>query len=86
MKLIMVLGGLIGFSIGFGFSWAQGSAWPTVVWRAAVMALLAGVLLRWWGRLWVKCLRDAYQEKQALALAATAAARKSETPSTPAKK
>ena len=59
MKLIMVLGGLIGFAIGFGFSWAQGSAWPTVVWRAAGMALLAGLLLRWWGRLWVRCLLDA---------------------------
>jgi len=85
MKLIMVLGGLLGFAIGFGFSWAQGSAWPTIVWRAAGMALLAGLLLRWWGRLWVKCLRDAYQEKQALASAA-AAAKKAETPATPPKK
>lgn len=85
MKLIMVLGGLIGFAIGFGFSWAQGSAWPTVLWRAAAMALLAGLLLRWWGRLWVRCLRDAYQEKRAHA-AALAAAKKAETPTTPAKK
>jgi hypothetical protein len=79
MKLIMVLGGLLGFAIGFGFSWAQGSAWPTVVWRAAIMALLAGVLFRWWGRLWVKCLRDARLEKQQLAAAALAA-KKAESP------
>ena len=85
MKLIMVLGGLIGFAIGFGFSWAQGSAWPTIVWRAAGMALLAGMLLRWWGRLWVRCLRDAYQEKRVLA-AALAAVKKAETPSTQTKK
>jgi len=33
-EVIMVLGGLIGFAIGFGFSWAQGSPWPSVLWRA----------------------------------------------------
>lgn len=85
MKLIMVLGGLLGFAIGFGFSWSQGSAWPAMVWRAAITALLAGVLLRWWGRLWVKCLRDAHLERHALA-AAAAAAKKAENSPTPPKK
>ena len=75
MKLIMVLGGLIGFSIGVGFSWAQGSSWPSVIWRAAIAALLAGMLLRWWGRLWLKCLRNALLERQSAA--------KSTVPSTP---
>ena len=64
MKLIMVLGGLIGFAIGLGFSWAQGSPWPAVVWRAAIAALLAAVLLRWWGRLWMRCLQQSYRERQ----------------------
>ena len=58
MKFIMVLGGLIGFSIGAGFSWAEGSPWPSALWRSAATALLGGLLLRWWGRLWVQCLRD----------------------------
>ena len=66
MKLIMVLGGLIGFSIGVGFSWAQGNSWPSVIWRAALAALLAGILFRWWGRLWIKCLRNAHLERQIL--------------------
>jgi hypothetical protein len=65
MKLIMVLGGLIGFSIGFGFSWAQGSPWPSVVWRAAIATLLAGILLRWWGRLWIGGLVQSQRERQA---------------------
>ena len=78
MKLIMVLGGLLGFGIGFGFSWAQGSSWPSVVWRAAATALVAGILMRWWGRLWIKCLRDARLEKQAAAMK-----KKPETSSTP---
>jgi hypothetical protein len=67
MKLIMVLGGAIGFSIGLGFSWAQGSPWPSVLWRAAIAALLAGILLRWWGRLWIKCLQDSHRERLAAA-------------------
>lgn len=65
MKLIMVLGGLIGFAIGLGFSWAQGSPWPSVVWRAAIAALLSGVLLRWWGRLWIQCLQQSRRERMA---------------------
>jgi membrane associated rhomboid family serine protease len=65
MKLIMVLGGFIGFAIGLGFSWAQGSPWPSVVWRAAIAALLAGVLMRWWGRLWIRCLQQSHRERQA---------------------
>lgn len=65
MKLIMVLGGLIGFGIGFSFSWAQGSPWPSVLWRATIATLLAGVLLRWWGRLWIRCLQQSHSERQA---------------------
>lgn len=65
MKLIMVLGGLTGFAIGFGFSWAQGSPWPSVVWRAGIAALLAGILLRWWGRLWIRCLVESHSDRQA---------------------
>jgi membrane associated rhomboid family serine protease len=72
MKLIMVLGGLIGFAIGLGFSWAQGSPWPSVVWRAAIAALLSGVLLRWWGRLWIQCLHQSHRERQAAAKSAEA--------------
>ncbi len=68
MKLAMALGGFLGFGIGLWFSWAHGSAWPSIVWRAALTALLAGLLLRWWGRLWVRSLKDTYEARQ-LALA-----------------
>jgi hypothetical protein len=82
MKLLMVLGGLIGFAIGSGFSWAQGSPWPSVVWRAAIATLLAGILLRWWGRLWIRCLAQSQRERQA----ALRKKRESATPPNPAKK
>jgi hypothetical protein len=59
MKSLMLLGGLIGFCVGLGFSWSQGSPWPVSVWRASLAALAGGVLLQWWGRLWIKCLLEA---------------------------
>ena len=65
MKLIMTLGGLLGFGIGLVFSWAAGSPWPSVLWRASVAAFVSGVLLRWWGRVWLKALQQSHREKQA---------------------
>ena len=58
MKLLMISGGLIGFLIGIFFGMAQGSEWPAILWRASVAAFLAGVVLRWWGRVWIKSLRQ----------------------------
>ena len=81
MKLIMVFGGVIGFGIGMTFSWAQGSSWPAVLWRSAMAALVSGILLRWWGRLWLKCLQESFLERQA-ALKKQAAS----TPSNPSTK
>ncbi|MFM1770079.1 MAG: hypothetical protein RJA22_2608 [Verrucomicrobiota bacterium] len=65
----MLLGGLIGFLIGITFGLAQGSPWPAVLWRSSAVALAAGLLLRWWGRMWARSLQQAHQEQ----LAATAA-------------
>ena len=62
MRLMMILGGLIGFLIGIGSSVAQNSSGPTMLWRASVAALLAGLLLRWWGGVWLKCLAQAQQQ------------------------
>ena len=63
MRLWMILGGLLGFVIGISFGIAQGSAWPSVIWRASVATFLAGVLLRWWGGIWIKGLRQAQQAR-----------------------
>jgi hypothetical protein len=59
----MILGGLIGFLIGISFGIAQGSAWPAVIWRASVATFLAGVVLRWWGGVWIKSLQQAQRER-----------------------
>ena len=65
MKLLMIIGGLMGFLIGLLFGLAQHSQWPTVVWRSSVAALAAGMLMRWWGRIWAENLRQVYRERQA---------------------
>ena len=64
MKLIIALGGLIGFAIGLGFSWAQGHPWPAALGRAVIATLIAGLLSQWWGRLWIRCLRQSHRERQ----------------------
>lgn len=81
MKLMMLLGGIIGFGIGIGFGLAESSPGPEALWRAAAAALIGGVLMRWWGRVWVKNLRQAQQEQAARAAAAAAEeAKKTENP------
>jgi hypothetical protein len=67
MKILMILGGLLGFLIGAGFGLAQTSAWPDALWRASVTAFAGGLLLRWWGRMWIRCFVQAQEEKFAAA-------------------
>jgi hypothetical protein len=63
MKSLMILGGLIGFGIGVLAGLAQGSAWPDLFWRASVASLLAGVVLRWWGKVWLRSLHESRRER-----------------------
>lgn len=63
MKKLMILGGLLGFLIGLVFGLVQGSSWPSIVWKASVATLLAGLLVRWWGRIWVRSLHESYEAR-----------------------
>ena len=60
----MSLGGLLGFVISLSIGLAQGSAWPNVIWRASVAAFAGGILLRWWGRVWLKSLLQAQRDRR----------------------
>jgi hypothetical protein len=68
MKAMMLVGGLLGFLIGMGFALAQESEWPSALWRASIGAYLAGLLMRWWGRVWVNSIRQMQTEKMAEAV------------------
>lgn len=64
MKLLMILGGLIGFLIGITFGLVQESSWPSIFWRASIAAYASGFLMRWWGKVWVQGLQTAHRERQ----------------------
>ncbi len=69
MKALMVLGATFGFLIGAGFGWAGRAEWPAALWNASAAALAAGLLMRWWGGVWIKSLQRAIQERRGLSSA-----------------
>jgi hypothetical protein len=64
MKLLLLVGGLLGFSIGLLFSWAEQSPGPTCLWHACLAAYLTANLMRWWGEAWRRSLEEAMRERQ----------------------
>lgn len=60
----MILGSVIGFCIGGGFSLAGGCSWSTAVWRACAAALPAAILARWWSRMWLVGLQDSFEKQR----------------------
>jgi hypothetical protein len=64
MKLLLLIGGLLGFSIGLLFSWAEESPGPACLWHACLAAYLTAVMVRWWGDAWRKSLAEALRERQ----------------------
>lgn len=64
MKSLMILGSIVGFVIGISFGLVAQSSWPTTLWRACAAALFAGVLMRWWGRIWLNNLRESLQQQR----------------------
>lgn len=58
MKQLMIIGGLAGFLIGLGFGSLQQSPWPNILWRSLVVTYAAALLMRWWGGLWIRGLRE----------------------------
>ncbi len=64
MKSLMILGSIIGFLIGAAFALGTQSSWPTSLWRASVAALAGGILIRWWGKMWMNGLRDSLQQRR----------------------
>jgi hypothetical protein len=64
MKALIVLGAIVGFLIGAAFGLAGHSQWPDALWHACAAALAAGVLTRWWSRVWMQGLRDSLAQRQ----------------------
>jgi hypothetical protein len=63
MRLLLLIGGLLGFGIGLVFSWAEGNPAPACLWHACLAAYLTALLMRWWGGAWRRNLADAMCER-----------------------
>jgi hypothetical protein len=64
MKKLMMMGAIVGFSIGIIFGLLHESTWPSILWRGSVAALIAGLLMRWWGKLWIQGLRESLENPE----------------------
>jgi hypothetical protein len=64
MKAFIILGAIVGFLTGAGFGLAGNSPWPYALWHACAAALAAGILTRWWSRVWIQSLRDSLEQQQ----------------------
>jgi hypothetical protein len=64
MKSFMILGAMIGFLIGAGFSLMGNCPWPIVLWRACIAALASAVLVRWWSRSWLQGLQNSVEKRR----------------------
>lgn len=62
MKLLMLLGGVLGFGIGLFCSRIQENSWSYCLLQASLAAYGGGWLLAWWGRAWQQNLKDSAQE------------------------
>ena len=63
MKKLMITGGMIGFAIAVATGLANQSGWPAILCRASIAALFAGIMLRWWGKVWLQSWEQACNEK-----------------------
>jgi hypothetical protein len=64
MKSLLLIGGLMGWGLGMGFSYLHGTTWPTSLWHGCVAAYLSALLMRWWGRVWRKSLEQSVLERE----------------------
>ncbi len=74
MKMLMILGGLLGFGIGISLGLARHSDWASILWRSALAAYGAGLLMRWWGGVWMRSLKEVGEERLAAAIDSRVAA------------
>ena len=63
MKALLALGGLIGFGMGLGLGLAYEKSLPSALVHACVATCIGALLLRWWGRVWLRGLQQAGQEQ-----------------------
>ena len=64
MKSLLLLGGLIGFGIGISLGLVREKSLPSALIHACVALYAAGMLMRWWGTVWIKALQQSHEERR----------------------
>jgi hypothetical protein len=62
MKLLLLVGGLVGFVIGISLGLVHEKSLPSAVVHACVTLYVGGLLMRWWRGVWIKALRESHEE------------------------
>ena len=57
MKLLILLGGLVGFVTGIGLGLIREKSLCSIILHACVVMYAGGLLMRWWGRVWIRGLQ-----------------------------
>jgi len=70
MKIFMLIGAIIGFLLGISLGLARHSDWPTTLWHGCLAAAGLGLLMRWWGGVWLGGLQTSLEQRRAAQLAA----------------
>lgn len=63
MKVLMLTGAVIGFLLGIGLGIAGEVNWPSVFLRAAFAAVGLGLLMRWWGGVWLRGVQASHEQR-----------------------
>ena len=63
MKLLVLIGGIVGFGVGLVSGVSAECSWPTTIWHACLATCIAALLARWWGRIWIQSLKQSYGER-----------------------
>jgi len=66
MKMLMLSGAMIGFSLGIALGFAGRAEWPTMLWHASTAAVAIAWLMRWWGRVWIRELQASLAQRRPL--------------------
>jgi len=64
MKTLMLTGTVIGFLLGIGLGFAGRTDWPSAFLHAAAAAAALGLLMRWWGGVWLRGLRTSCEQRR----------------------
>ena len=64
MKMMLLVGAMLGFGIGLGFGLVHEKSLPSALVHACVALYIGAMLMRWWGRKWIQAIKDSQQERK----------------------